>query len=146
MRHKILIVLGVIVLAGFVLYFISRPVTTKTLSEDKSVPQMELLGYVDYSDSRLSISQNSGKSVLFFAATSWCTTCSRLDQEIKSRANEIPAGVTILKVDYDRDDAMKQKYGIVVQHTLVILGNEGSELARWAGGDFDDILKKINET
>lgn len=117
--------------------------------QPKSLEQTQLLldlpGYLNYSDQTFATSRLKGKSVLFFAATRWCQTCSELEKEIIAGQSKIPPDVTILKVDYDNDRAMNQKYGVTSQHTLVVLDKNGQELKRWLGGDFNALLQQIAE-
>src|SRR5690606_37693153 len=61
--------------------------------------------YIDYDASKLSDEDN----VIFFAA-SWCPTCRALDEGIKSDLSSIPADLTILKADYDKETDLKKKY------------------------------------
>jgi thioredoxin 1 len=74
-----------------------------------------------------------GDVVLFFRA-SWCPTCRTLDSDIKKNAGAIPKGVTILDVNYDDATALKQKYGVTQQHTLVQVAADGSVIGKWSGG------------
>jgi len=104
---------------------------------------MDMLSYLDYSDTSLANAQVKGTSVLFFAATTWCQTCSVLEEEIIERESEIPGDVTILKVDYDNDRAMNQKWNVTSQHTLIILDQGGKEVKRWLGGGFDTLLEQL---
>ena len=100
--------------------------------------------YFDYSEGTLANAYGNGNTVLFFAATLWCNTCSALDDELKERSSTLPDGVTVLKVDYDSDRAMRAKYGVTQQHTLVYLDSDQNELKRWIGGDFDALVQNIN--
>mgnify|MGYP003496321209 CR=1 FL=1 len=99
--------------------------------------------YQNYSDATLLQTQKTGTTLLFFAATTWCQTCSALEEEILQRHNELPADVTILKVDYDNDPSMKKKWAVTTQHTLVALDQDGQELKRWVGGNFDVLLQEL---
>lgn len=101
-------------------------------------------GYVEYSDTNLISSKQKGLSILFFAATTWCQSCSALEDEILKRRGEIPDNITILKVDYDNDKKMKKKYFITVQHTLVVLDKDSNEITRWVGGRLDTLLQNID--
>lgn len=47
--------------------------------------------YFDYSTLSLSKAKQNGKTVLFFAATSWCNTCSALDLELKEKSSQLPS-------------------------------------------------------
>lgn len=77
--------------------------------------------YVDYTDNI--IANTPGTKVLFFHA-SWCPQCRALDASIK--AGKIPDGVTIIKVDYDTHEKLRQKYGVTVQTTLVRVDDNGN--------------------
>ncbi len=100
--------------------------------------------YVEYSEEFLSKASKNGNTVLFFAATLWCNTCSALDDELKERSSTLPDGVTVLKVDYDTDRTMRTKYAVTQQHTLVYLDNNENEIRRWIGGDFNTLVQNIN--
>ena len=52
--------------------------------------------------------------------------------------------MTILKLDYDSEIELKEKYGVRIQHTLVQVDNEGNPITGWTGGNrLTDILSKI---
>jgi len=70
--------------------------------------------------------------VLFFHA-SWCPTCKATEENLNADPTRIPAGLTIVKVDYDNSDELKQQYGITTQHTFVQVDADGNELAKWTG-------------
>jgi hypothetical protein len=54
--------------------------------------------------------------------------------------------VLVLLVDYDNSTEMKQKYGVVSQHTLVQVDSTGLGIARWElSQSLDDLLAKIIE-
>lgn len=76
--------------------------------------------YVDYTEDV--IANTSGTKILFFHA-SWCPQCQELDKDIK--ANGSPAGVTIIKVNYDNAQSLRQKYGVTIQTTLVKIDDQG---------------------
>ncbi len=119
--------------------------------ENVSIPEQEQaqvlydrVNYLDYSDHAYSSAQKYGKTLLFFAATSWCSNCTEIDREIKNRNSELPKDITILKVDYDHDAAMKAKYSVVHQTTLILFDKNGTEVKRWIGTDFDNLLKNLD--
>lgn len=72
----------------------------------------------------------TGDVVLFFRAD-WCPTCRALDADIRSNLENIPTDVTILDVDYDNSTALKQKYGVTYQHTLVQVDASGNQIIKW---------------
>jgi thiol-disulfide isomerase/thioredoxin len=87
--------------------------------------------YEPYSSDKIARAA-SGKVVLFFHAP-WCPTCRQLDGNIQANLSNIPDGVTILKTDYDSETALKKKYGVTYQHTLVQVDADGNLITKWAG-------------
>lgn len=75
---------------------------------------------------------DSGDVILFFKAT-WCPSCRALDADIKDNLGQIPSGVTILELNYDTETALKQKYGVTYQHTLVQVDADGTLIKKWDG-------------
>ena len=97
--------------------------------------------YTTYSDNSLAMAQK-GRTVLFFHA-GWCPTCRAADADITKNLSLIPAGVTILKTDYDTETALKQKYGVTTQHTFVEVDASGTLVQKWSGGNFAGITAKL---
>jgi thioredoxin 1 len=79
------------------------------------------------------VAGSSGNVVLFFHA-SWCPSCRGLSRDIEDKLDAIPQDLTILKVDYDQETALKQKYGVTTQHTLVQVDGNGDLVRKWSGG------------
>jgi thiol-disulfide isomerase/thioredoxin len=106
---------------------------TKSMAAEQSGDAMmkEAGSYEPYDASKLAMAKD-GRVVLFFRA-SWCPTCRTLDADIKKNISAIPAGVTILDVDYDRYTDLRKRYGITTQHTLVQVDADGEELGKWVG-------------
>ena len=86
--------------------------------------------YEPYHSDKLALA-GDGKVVLFFRAP-WCPTCRTLNADIRANIGNIPAGVTILDVDYDNSTALKQKYGVTYQHTFVQVDALGNQIAKWS--------------
>ena len=96
--------------------------------------------YEDYDPSKLS-KANSGDVVLFFHA-SWCPSCRNQEKDITS--GDIPSGLTILKVNYDTETELKQKYGVRLQHSFVQVDAQGNAISKWAGGStLEDVIKNV---
>lgn len=87
--------------------------------------------YEAYSPEKLAMAE-SGDVVLFFHA-SWCPSCRALNSDIEKNAGSIPSGVSILKLDYDKETELKKKYGVTYQHTLVQVDKDGNMIKKWSG-------------
>lgn len=88
--------------------------------------------YEAYAPSKVALASATHKVILFFRA-GWCPTCQALDADIKAHLSSIPAGVTILDVDYDNSTDLKMKYGVRMQHTLVEVDAQGTLIQKWLG-------------
>jgi thiol-disulfide isomerase/thioredoxin len=98
--------------------------------------------YQAYSSEKISRAEN-GNVILFFHA-SWCPSCRALNSDIEANMNAIPEGITILKVDYDKEVALKKKYDITYQHTLVQVTKDGELIKKWSGGSkLTNVIEEI---
>ncbi|NLP84982.1 thioredoxin [Microbacterium sp. CFH 90308] len=86
--------------------------------------------YVEYGDAELAAAE--GTRVLFFHAP-WCPQCRALEADIL--ASGVPGGVTVLKVDYDSRQDLRQRYGVTIQTTLVALDDAGDAAAVFVAYD-----------
>ena len=86
--------------------------------------------YVEYSESALAAAE--GTRVLFFHAT-WCPQCRALDDDIVAQG--VPDGVTVLKVDYDTQQDLRQRYDVRQQTTVVALDDSGAATASFVPYD-----------
>jgi thiol-disulfide isomerase/thioredoxin len=87
--------------------------------------------YEAYSPEKISRAE-SGDVVLFFHAA-WCPSCRSLSKNIEENMTAIPDGVSILKVDYDKESDLKKKYEVTNQHTLVQVDANGNLIKKWSG-------------
>lgn len=99
--------------------------------------------YEAYAPEKLAWAEDGGKVILFFKA-SWCPSCRALDADLNANMASIPAGVTILELDYDDETELKKKYGVTTQHTLVQVDANGELITKWSGGNtLDSVVSKI---
>ena len=68
-----------------------------------------------------------------FRFETWCPTCQETQKNLEADPAAIPAGLTIVKVDFDTSDELKRQYGVTTQHTFVQVDADGNELAKWTG-------------
>ncbi len=129
------------------------PFTTSTNSEQISpeipvqAPQKDTQGTVPKqvafsSEATAQSYAKEGQAVYFFKAN-WCPTCLALQKELDSDLSSLPQGTTIVTVDYDNSSALKKKYAITYQHTLVQIDENGAELTKWQGGGIDVIRENL---
>lgn len=97
--------------------------------------------YVDYQADI--IAQTMGKKVLFFYAP-WCSQCRSIEAGIKEQG--VPAGLTIIKVDYDSNQDLRKKYGVTLQTTFVKVDDNGENLGLYVAYDeptFDAVKRNF---
>lgn len=69
-----------------------------------------------------------------------------IEEDIKSQG--VPDGVTILKVDYDTNQPLRQKYGVTLQTTFVEVDADGNELEKFVAYNeptFDSVKANLIE-
>jgi thioredoxin 1 len=79
----------------------------------------------------------AGDVVLFFNA-SWCPTCKATVESLD--ADGVPAGLTVVSVDYDAATDLRKQYGVTVQHTFVQVDERGDQLAKFTGAQSGDAI------
>jgi thiol-disulfide isomerase/thioredoxin len=95
--------------------------------------------FTDYSEDRVAES-GYRETILFFYAP-WCPECRAFETALND--TNFPDGVQILKVDYDSEQALKQKYAITIQSTFVKVSTDGTQLSKWVGYERDKSLGAI---
>lgn len=98
--------------------------------------------YLPYSEEAFAKAQTEGTAVLFFYAD-WCPTCKIANENFINKNSEIPAGITILKTNYDTEKELKKKYQVVIQHTFVVVDEKGNEVTKWVGGDIPELKQEL---
>lgn len=154
--HKavIAILLGLIIIVGG--FFIFRPGShtqekeSRTQEKEKvgrvsSTPdsQIDRAVYLPYTQPAFNQALAEGKRRLYFFHASWCPTCRFAEKDIIKNIDKLPSDLVIFKVNYDRESALKTKYGVTYQHTFVQVDEDGRELAKWNGGAVDEILSNL---
>lgn len=109
---------------------------------DKSETMMKKGSYEAYASEKIARAE-TGDVVLFFHA-SWCPSCRGLNADIEKNLDAIPSGVSILKVDYDKETELKKKYAVTYQHTLVQVDKDGNLIKKWSGTpSLSDLVSQI---
>ncbi len=143
-------VVGIIVVAAFLL---SNPFCKKATAichafdpqnqVPAAVPKQLAPGYSEYSASAVVEAHQAGKKVVLYFWAPWCTSCSSLDLEIDRDPTIIPSDTIVFQVPYDTATDLKKQYGIVTQHTFVIVAEDGTALATWVGGSTAELQDKL---
>lgn len=98
-----------------------------TSSDSKAQQASDQPGvYEDYQEGL--VASTDGVKILFFHAP-WCPQCRMIEADIES--DGVPNGVTILKVDYDANQSLRQKYGVTLQTTFVEIDSDGNEIEKF---------------
>lgn len=148
--NKKLILFSISMISTFALiYFLHTGVSHSDENSDLIHAQEDILRndtqkgkYEVYEPQKL-LYAHDGKVILFFKAD-WCASCSVIDEKVLSSLEQIPSGVYIFKVDFDKEIELRKKYGVTLQHTFVQVDEFGDMIDKWSGGiTLDDILEKI---
>lgn len=124
----IIAIIAVAMIGGVALYLNN---SSNEVTADDSNNLADPGTYQNYNESKLALA-DSEKVILFFSAD-WCSTCRGLDRDINKKLGKIPSDINILKINYDRSRVLRQKYGVVIQHTLVQVDSNGDMIGKWIG-------------
>ncbi len=84
--------------------------------------------YVDYEEKLLTDAITQWHQIVLFFNASRCPLCKTLHADLTNEETVIPENLVIFNVDYDSETALKEKFGIASQHTLVYLDKKWGEL------------------
>lgn len=104
--------------------------TTKQIKPQSYSSNIAKGKYTDYTEDNFALAQ--GERLLFFHAP-WCPQCRELDASIVSSA--LPDNLTIFKVDYDTNQALRIKYGVTIQTTIVKVDENGEKIESYVAYD-----------
>ncbi|MDQ3094090.1 MAG: thioredoxin family protein [bacterium] len=149
MNKKVIVLVVAIIIAigGSMAYLLASPADNTarltTSDQNNEAPKQEQPAensqdpvssqsgaYVNYSPDI--IASTTGTKLLFFHAP-WCPQCRDLEADIKSKG--VPAGVAIIKVDYDTSQSLRQKYGVTLQTTVVKVSDNGDLVDKFVAYD-----------
>ena len=112
----------------------------KIQEENKSI-NMSNSNYKEYSKDAVMSSQ---WDILLFFHASWCPKCAKLDSMLIS--SDIPDNLTILKVDYDNSQDLKEMYEVQMHSTIVQIDNEWNMIKKWIwSSNLEEILSEISK-
>ncbi|HEX7259499.1 MAG TPA: thioredoxin family protein [Candidatus Saccharimonadia bacterium] len=113
------------------------PFPTQTTKKINPAPQPAKLGssmqpgsYEAYASEKITATSNT--KILFFHAP-WCPQCRKLENDIKMQG--VPEGVSIFKVDYDSNQALRKRYGVTIQTTMVKIDDQGNLVEKYVAYD-----------
>lgn len=134
------LVIGVVLTATILIKLAQSPSNNQAANTSRSAQISSTLpsdatgsskgSYVDYSPDVVATAQ--GTKILFFHAP-WCPQCRALEADIKAKG--LPAGLTIIKVDYDSNQSLRQKYGVTIQTTLIKIDDQGDLIKKYVAYD-----------
>ncbi len=99
--------------------------------------------YVTLADYNANPTKYADSKKVYFFHASWCPICQGIEKEINADMSKIPAGVTLIKTDFDNSTELRQKYGVTTQYTFVQVDNSGNEIAQWSATNLDKAIASI---
>lgn len=98
-----------------------------------------------YSEAALAAAQNADQPVAMHFHADWCPTCRAQDKAIQSLKAEPGLDLTLLVADYDTEKALKRRFKVNAQSTLVVLHGQ-KERARLVGDTSIDAIRNALKT
>lgn len=86
---------------------------------------------ISYAEYEQDPAKYSDSDVVLHFSAPWCPTCVATNESLEQ--DGVPAGLTVVTVDYDSSQDLKQRYGVTTQHTFVQIDESGQEKAKFTG-------------
>lgn len=99
--------------------------------------------YVTLADYNADPSKYADTKKVYFFHASWCPICQGIEKEINADMSKIPKGITLIKTDFDKETALRQKYGVTTQYSFVQVDSSGNETAQWSATSLADAVAGI---
>lgn len=109
---------------------------TTSPSTEQAAPRATVLDFKD--EAALNALAAEGKTVVFFYAA-WCPNCRATVAELNARFDEVDPDLTLVIADYDKETALKGKFGVTYQDTFVLLDAAGNSVKSWNSGGVDGL-------
>lgn len=123
---------------------VSQETQTAVIKENKSTTTTNAK-FISYSEDVYNTLLGQKPFALFFHAE-WCHTCTTLEKEIKANLDKFPQNTTILKVNFDTEEKLKIKYGIVSQSLITVLDKTGNVVDTLVAPDVNDLIASIKRS
>ncbi|MEX0895859.1 MAG: thioredoxin family protein [Patescibacteria group bacterium] len=99
--------------------------------------------YLEYSPEALQSAHNQENTVVLYFWAPWCSTCSTLDHDLQDGIAQVPDDITLLRVNYDEETELKQRFNVVTQHTFVQLTANNEPITVWVGGEIEELVENL---
>ena len=103
---------------------------------EQASPRATVLNFE--SEAQVNALAAKGKTVVFFYAA-WCPNCRATVAELNARFAEVNPDLTLVIADYDKEAALKSKFGVTYQDTFVLLDAVGASVKSWNSGGVDGL-------
>ena len=97
--------------------------------------------YRAYSESE--VADLDGEPFALFFHASWCPTCHAIQADLEENLSSFPQGSTIAEVNFDTATALRQKYGVNVQSTILIIDADGNKVETLAAPSATEIKNAL---
>ncbi|MDO4791563.1 MAG: thioredoxin family protein [Buchananella hordeovulneris] len=114
-----------------------------SMSGSMSNDAMAPASYVTYADYQAAKDKFAGQKVVLFFNASWCPACRAIADALSADPSVLPAGTTVVSVDYDQHSDLRQQYGVTMQHTFVELDAQDKQVRQWATTSVDGLVKEL---
>jgi thiol-disulfide isomerase/thioredoxin len=99
--------------------------------------------YVTLEDYNKDTSKYADSKKVYFFHANWCPICQGIEKEITADMSKIPAGVTLIKTDFDTATVLRKQYGVTQQYTFVQFDNSGTQTKKWSATSLADVVSQI---
>ena len=100
--------------------------------------------YDSYNSSKLSYSLTENKTAALFFHANWCHVCVSLEKNIKRNLSSFPDNSIIYNVNFDKELALRKKYWVTSQTTVVFIDSKWNEISKLVNPPINEISKRLS--
>lgn len=104
----------------------SKPAAQGSTEPEPEPEAGRLVAWEDWEQDRAAY---AGSDVVLYFHADWCHECQDTDASLA--ADGVPAGLTLVQIDYDERTDLRQQYGVTVQHSFVLVDDAGERQDIW---------------
>lgn len=98
-----------------------------------------------YTAAALAQAQQANQPVALHFHADWCPTCLKQEKVLQSLKTEPGLDLTVLVADYDTEKALKRRFRVNAQSTLIVLHGT-KEVSRMVGNTQPDAIRGALKT
>ena len=120
---------------------------TSTIEEVNAAQQpvqgADLARFIDLNQFNSAQSSYADFRKVYFFHAEWCSICKGIERSMAENPSVIPENTVMIKVDFDSERTLRERYGVTTQYTFVQIDTNGDEVKQWTATSAERAVAQI---